>query len=51
MMQFGKWAGAALSMLLAATGPAAAQAIESELVLITPVARTLTDPALADFVK
>ena len=27
------------------------QAIENELVLITPVARTLTDPALADFAK
>ena len=37
--------------LFAATGPAAAQAIENELVLITPVARTLTDPALADFAK
>jgi len=44
-------AAACLSML--ATGPAAAQgqAIENELVLITPVARTLTDPTLADFVK
>ena len=28
-----------------------AQVIENELVLITPVARTLTDPLLADFVK
>ena len=36
---------------LASGGPAAAQAIENELVLITPVARTLTDPALADFAK
>jgi ABC-type Fe3+ transport system substrate-binding protein len=36
-----------------AMGRAAAQtpAIENELVLITPVARTLTDPLLADFVK
>ena len=30
---------------------AAEQAIEEELVLITPVARTLTDPALAEFAK
>ena len=30
---------------------AAEQAIEDELVLITPVARTLTDPSLAEFVK
>jgi iron(III) transport system substrate-binding protein len=29
--------------------PAAAQEIENELVLITPVAKTLTDPMLADF--
>ena len=28
-----------------------AQVIENELVLITPVAKTLTDPALAEFVK
>jgi len=39
--------------LLAAAlaGPAAAQQIENELVLITPVAKTLTDPALAEFAK
>jgi hypothetical protein len=30
---------------------ARAQPVESELVLITPVARTLTDPALAEFAK
>ncbi len=40
---------------LLAAGPAAAQtpaaAIESELNLITPVAKTLTDPTLADFAK
>jgi iron(III) transport system substrate-binding protein len=30
---------------------AQAQTIENELVLITPVAKTLTDPALADFAK
>ena len=33
----------------AATQPA--DTIENELVLITPVAKTLTDPALADFAK
>jgi iron(III) transport system substrate-binding protein len=40
-------------LLLAAAlaGPAAAQQIENELVLITPVAKTLTDPALAEFAK
>ena len=42
---------AAIVSLLAAAGPAGAQAIENELVLITPVARTLTDPMLADFAK
>jgi iron(III) transport system substrate-binding protein len=44
---------AAACLTVFAAGPAAAQgqAIENELVLITPVARTLTDPALADFVK
>ena len=41
-----------LTSLLAAAGSAVAQqAIEEELVLITPVARTLTDPALAEFAK
>lgn len=44
-------AGAALILMLTAAAPAAGQAIESELVLITPVARTLTDPALAAFAK
>ena len=33
------------------TGLAVAQPIENELVLITPVAKTLTDPTLADFAK
>ena len=42
---------AACVALFSAAGPAQAQAIESELVLITPVARTLTDPILADFAK
>ncbi len=44
----------ALAGMLAATPPGAAQqasAIENELVLITPVAKTLTDPTLADFAK
>jgi ABC-type Fe3+ transport system substrate-binding protein len=41
----------ALAGLLIAAGPAAAQQIENELVLITPVAKTLTDPLLAEFVK
>ena len=36
---------------LLAVGQAAAQPIEDELILITPVAKTLTDPALAEFVK
>src|SRR5438876_11477670 len=40
-----------LTTLLAAAAPVAAQQIENELVLITPVARTLTDPALAEFAK
>jgi iron(III) transport system substrate-binding protein len=40
---------AACSTILA--GPALAQPVEEELVLITPVAKTLTDPTLADFAK
>jgi ABC-type Fe3+ transport system substrate-binding protein len=44
--------GVAVLSLFAAAVPAADQpAIEDELVLITPVARTLTDPALAEFTK
>jgi ABC-type Fe3+ transport system substrate-binding protein len=40
------------SVLAAAnSGTAYAQPVETELVLITPVAKTLTDPALADFAK
>jgi ABC-type Fe3+ transport system substrate-binding protein len=42
---------AALISIGVAVGPAAGQAIENELVLITPVAKTLTDPALAEFAK
>ena len=45
----------AFTTTLAAAGVAlaqpASQPIEDELVLITPVAKTLTDPALAEFVK
>ena len=51
MKQFWKLLGGTLIAACTASGPAAAQTIENELVLITPVARTLTDPALADFVK
>lgn len=41
----------ALASLSMAAGVAVAQPIEDELVLITPVAKTLTDPTLADFAK
>lgn len=40
-----------LTGMLVAASPAAAQQIEDELTLITPVAKTLTDPALAAFAK
>ena len=43
--------GALLAAAVGLGGPAAAQPIENELVLITPVARTRTDPILADFAK
>ena len=43
--------GASLAAALAIAAPAAAQTVENELVLITPVAKTLTDPTLADFAK
>ncbi|OGA06709.1 MAG: hypothetical protein A3D95_11095 [Betaproteobacteria bacterium RIFCSPHIGHO2_12_FULL_69_13] len=46
-----KRAAAALAAGLAIAAPAAAQQIENELVLITPVAKTLTDPSLAEFAK
>jgi len=45
---------AAVAGLVGLTAPVAAQPapeIENELVLITPVAKTLTDPALAEFAK
>src|SRR5512141_769482 len=41
----------AVALTSLATGHAVAQPIEDELVLITPVAKTLTDPTLADFAK
>src|SRR5688500_13877314 len=43
--------GIGLVLLFGTAAPAADPAIEDELVLITPVARTLTDPALAEFAK
>ncbi len=46
-----KRVAAAVAGVLALALPAAAQPIEDELVLITPVAKTLTDPTLADFAK
>ena len=42
---------AALAAMLVAASPVAAQQVEDELVLITPVAKTLTDPSLAEFAK
>ena len=42
---------AALAGLLCAAGPARAQPIEDELVLITPVGKSLSDPELAEFAK
>ncbi len=46
-----KMIAVALAGMLAVAGHAAAQQVEDELVLITPVAKTLTDPSLAEFVK
>jgi ABC-type Fe3+ transport system substrate-binding protein len=43
--------GIAIAAALVAPATVAAQAIEDELVLITPVAKTLTDPSLAEFAK
>src|SRR5574341_327960 len=51
MVRILKLIGAALTAIVVTAGPAAAQAIEDELVLITPVAKTLTDPTLAEFAK
>ncbi len=42
---------AAIAGLLITALPVAAQQVEDELILITPVAKTLTDPALAEFAK
>jgi iron(III) transport system substrate-binding protein len=42
---------AALAVLLAAAAPVAADSIEDELVLITPVGKSFSDPALAEFKK
>jgi len=46
-----KLLGMVVAGILTAAGPVAAQPIENELTLITPVAKTLTDPTLADFAK
>jgi iron(III) transport system substrate-binding protein len=51
MVRILKWIGTALTALVVTAGPAVAQPIEDELVLITPVAKTLTDPTLAEFAK
>ena len=42
---------AVLAGMLMMAGPAAAQPVEDELVLITPVGKSLSDPALAEFRK
>jgi len=42
---------AAAAALALGAGPASAQPVENELILITPVAKTLTDPSLAEFAK
>ncbi len=47
-------AGSVFALTAAVASPASAQiapSIESELILITPVAKTLSDPALSEFVK
>ncbi len=51
MLRVPLWVAASLSGMLIAAQPVDAQEIESELVLVTPVAKTLTDPALAEFAK
>jgi ABC-type Fe3+ transport system substrate-binding protein len=51
MVRSWKLITATLTAIVATAGPAAAQPIEDELVLITPVAKTLTDPSLAEFAK
>jgi hypothetical protein len=49
MNAWGRWFAAAV--LAAALDAAGAQPMETELVLITPVGRSLSDPALAEFRK
>jgi iron(III) transport system substrate-binding protein len=44
-------AAAAVAALLIGASPVQAQQVEDELILITPVAKTLTDPSLAEFAK
>jgi len=51
MTRIWKLIAAALTAVLVTVGPVAAQPIENELVLVTPVAKTLTDPTLAEFAK
>lgn len=51
MISRSKLMAVSLAAALVAPGALMAQAIEDELVLITPVAKTLTDPALAEFAK
>jgi len=51
MIRFCKLLGAGLVAALVTSAPVVAQTVENELVLITPVAKTLTDPALAEFAK
>jgi iron(III) transport system substrate-binding protein len=47
----GRLVAAAVSMVLVASAPVAADTIEDELVLITPVGKSFSDPALAEFRK
>src|SRR3989442_12589052 len=51
MIRTSKPSAFVLTTLLAVAAPVAAQQIENELVLIRPVARTRTDPALAEVAK
>src|SRR3981081_657538 len=51
MIRTSKPSPIALIPLLAVASPSRAHPIENDLVLITPVARTLTDPALAEFAR
>ncbi len=51
MLNYPKVLGLALAASSLVAGLAVAQPIEDELMLITPVAKTLTDPSLAEFTK